>query len=172
MSAMPRWVLPAGLAASLLLNLALGGFIAGAHLRPDGPPPPKAGEDRPMGERPAELPELSREDRREVRMLMRAAFETAEAELEARRAAERRLAEVIGSQPFDRQAADDAFDALRAADERLRQRIGAGLIDGLDALNADQRAWVAHILADRRDGHRGRRGGENGRSPPREKPAD
>jgi uncharacterized membrane protein len=172
MSALPKWVLPAGLGASLLLNLAFGGFIAGAHLRADAPPPPKADADRPQIERPADLPDLSRQDRREVRLLMRAAFETAQPELEARRAAERRLAEALKVEPFDRQNAEQALGALRVADERLRQRIGAGVIDGLSTLNPDQRAWVAHILADRRDGHRGRRVGEDARRQPYTKPRD
>ncbi|MFN3313375.1 MAG: periplasmic heavy metal sensor [Hyphomonas sp.] len=163
MSALPKWVMPAALGVSLLVNLALGGYVAGAMLRGDKPGP-GAGNDRPRFERPADMPELSREDRREVRQLMRQGFEAAGDELAARQEAERRFAEVLKAEPFDLAAAEDALQGLRDADVRLRDRIGEDVLGGLDELNADQRAWVAWILSDRRDGPRGRRG-ESGRRP-------
>ena len=157
MSALPRWVMPAALGVSLLVNLALGGYVAGALLRGDKPNA-GGGSDRPRFERPADMPELSRDDRRAVRELMRQGFEAAGDELAARRAAERRFADVLKAEPFDRAAADEALQALREADVLLRDRIGEEMLGGLDELSSDQRAWVAWIMSDRRDGPRGRRG--------------
>ena len=164
MSGLPNWLVPAALGASLIVNLGLGGYVAGQHLRPE---PPK--QERPHGprghERPEGMPEISREDRREVRQLMRRGFEAAGAELEARRAAERRLAAVLSVEPFDQAAAQAALAELREADTRLRDRIGVEVIGGLDGLSADQRAWVAYILSGPRDERRRHRksGGETPR---------
>lgn len=157
MSALPKWVMPAALGVSLLVNLALGGYVAGAMLRADKPGP-GAGNDRPRFERPADMPELSRGDRREVRQLMRQGFEAAGDEIAARREAELRFAEVLKAEPFDRAAADQALQALREADVLLRDRIGEEMLSGLDEMSSDQRAWVAWIMSDRRDGPHGRRG--------------
>lgn len=166
MSALPKWVMPAALGLSLLVNLALGGYIAGALLRADKAGP-GAGSDRPRFERPVDMPELSREDRRAVRQLMRQGFEAAGDELAARRAAEQRFAEVLKAEPFDLAAAEVALQGLRDADVRLRDRIGGEVLGGMDGLNADQRAWVSWILSDRRDGPRARRG-DSARGPGRE----
>lgn len=166
MSGLPNWLVPAALGASLIVNLGLGGYVAGQHLRPE---PPK--QERPSGhrgfERPQGMPDVSREDRREVRRLMRQGFEAAGAELEARRAAERQLAAVLAAEPFDRAAAEAALYDLREADTRLRDRIGVEVIGGLDGLSSDQRAWVAYLLSGPRD-ERGRHRKKNGGETPRE----
>jgi len=167
MSALPKWVMPALLGVSLLVNLALGGYVVGALLRADKPGP---GSDRPRFERPADIPELSREDRREVRHLMRRGFEAAGDELAARRAAEQRFADVLKADPFDLAGAEEALQDLRDADVRLRDRIGEEMLGGLGDLSSDQRAWVAWIMSDRRDGPRGRRG--ESRPGPDPKPGD
>lgn len=164
MSGLPNWLVPAALGVSLIVNLGLGGYVAGQHLRPE---PPKL--ERPHGpqgpERPDSRPDISREDRREVRQLMRQAFEAASTELEARRDAERQLATVLAAEPFDRAAAEAAMYELREADTRLRDRIGAEVIGGLDGLSSEQRAWVAHILSGPRDDRGRNRRKDDGEAP-------
>ncbi len=169
MSVIPKWVMPAALGVSLLVNLALGGYVTGALLRPDKPGP-GAVSDRPRFEKPTDVPELSREDRRAVRQFMRQGFDAAGDELASRRAAEQRFAEVLKADPFDLAGAEDALQALRDADARLRDRIGEEMLAGLGDLSSDQRAWVAWIMSDGRDRPRGRRGEADRR--PEGKPGD
>lgn len=164
MSGMPNWLAPAALGVSLLVNLALGGYVAGQHLRADPPPQERRGE-RPRFERPEGMPELSREDRREVRALMRQGFEAAQAELANRREAERRFAIVLAADPFDRQAAEVALRELRDSDVMLRDRIGLEVLGGVSELSPDQRAWVAWILSGPKDGH-GKHRRKNKEGPP------
>lgn len=171
MSRSPNWLVPAALGVSLIVNLGLGGYVAGQHLRPE---PPK--QERPHGprghERPEGMPDVSREERREVRQLMRRGFEAAGAELEARRAAERQLAAVLTAEPFDRTAAEAALHELRDADTRMRDRIGLEVIAGLDELSPDQRAWVAYILSGRKDHDRSKHRKHRPDTAPPAKPQD
>lgn len=152
MSGLPNWLAPAALGVSLLVNLGLGGYVAGQHLRSD-PPRQERKEDRPRFERPEGMPDISREDRRQVRALMRQGFEAAQSELAARRAAEQRFAQVVAAQPFDRAAAETALRELRDADALLRDRISQEVLDGIGELSPDQRAWVAWILSGPKDSH-------------------
>lgn len=152
MSGLPNWLTPAALGVSLLVNLGLGGYVAGQHLRAD-PPRQERGQERPRFERPEGMPEISREDRREVRGLMRQGFESAQAELAARREAEARFALVLAAENFDRDAAEVALRELRDADVMLRDRIGLEVLGGISELSPDQRAWVAWILSGPKDSH-------------------
>lgn len=166
MSGARNWLVPAALGVSLLANLALGGYVAGQHLRPE-PPGKERRDDRPKFERPEGIPEISREDRREVRALMRRGFESAQAELAARREAERRFAEVLGAETFDRAAAEVALRELRDADVMLRDRIGLEILGGMNDLEPEQRAWVAWILSGPKDDHgRHKKKGKDGPPPP------
>ncbi|MFN3608134.1 MAG: periplasmic heavy metal sensor [Hyphomonas sp.] len=170
MSRFPNWLTPAALGVSLLVNLALGGYVAGQHLRAD-PPREARSEDRPRFERPEGMPEISREDRRQVRALMRQGFGSAEAELAARRDAERRFASVLAAETFDREAAEIALRELRDADVMLRDRIGLEVLGGISELSPEQRAWVAWILSGPKDNHgRHRKKNEAPASPPEEAP--
>lgn len=158
MSARPGWLMPAALGASLLLNLALGGYVVGAHLKAEPPRPERPAEPRGEPQRPEGMPEVSREQRREVRHLMRHGFEAAKPEFEARHEAEKRLIEVLRTDPFNREAAEAALRVLRDADATLRDRIGMEVISGMTELDSDQRAWVAYILSGpRNDSHHRRR---------------
>lgn len=165
MSRLPNWLTPAALGVSLLVNLGLGGYVAGQHLRAD-PPKQERREERPRFERPDSMPEISREDRREVRALMRQGFQSAQAELAARREAERRFALVLAAESFDREAAEVALRELRDADVMLRDRIGLEVLDGISELSPDQRAWVAWILSGPKDGHGKRKKKEKDAPPP------
>lgn len=169
MSTRPGWAMPALLGASLLLNLALGGYVAGALLRGDHSAPPPSDRERPPIERPEGIPELSREDRREVRRVMRQGLEAASAELATRRAAEQHFAEVLRADPFDRAAAAQALQALRDADASLRARLDSEVVGSIDGLSADQRAWVAWIVSGPRESSPARRrnGDRPEDSPPR-----
>jgi uncharacterized membrane protein len=152
MSGLPNWLAPAALGVSLLVNLGLGGYVAGQHLRAD-PPKQERSQERPRFERPEGMPEISREDRRAVRALMRRGFESAQAELAARREAERRFALVLSAEPYDPQAAEVALRELRDADVMLRDRIGLEVLGGISELSPDQRAWVAWMLSGPKDSH-------------------
>lgn len=155
MSGLPNWLAPAALGVSLLVNLALGGYVAGQHLRPEPTPPERDGA-RPAFERPEGMPEISRDDRREVRALMRRGFEAAQAELTVRRDAEKHFAQVLASEPFDRAAAEVALRELRDADVMLRDRIGVEVLGGISELSPEQRAWVAWILSGPKEGGHGK----------------
>lgn len=165
MSGSPNWLAPAALGVSLLVNLGLGGYVAGQHLRAD-PPKQERGDNRPRFERPDGVPEISREERREVRALMRQGFASAQAELAVRREAERRLALVLAAEDFDRAAAEVAFRELRDADVMLRDRIGLEVLGGMRELSPDQRAWVAWILSGPNGNHGKHRQKDKGRPPP------
>lgn len=171
MSGMPNWLMPVALGASLLVNLGLGGYVAGQHLRPDAPVKERP-DRRPEFERPEGIPELPREDRREIRQLMRQGFDSAQAELSARREAEQRFASTLLAEPYDRAAAEAALRDLRDADVRLRDKIGMEVLGGVESLTPDQRAWVAWILSGPKEGHHGKHkkkdkgeGPENGPQP-------
>ena len=168
MSGLPNWLTPAALGVSLLVNLALGGYVAGQHLRPEPPKPDGAG--RPVFERPEGVPAISRDDRREVRALMRRGFETSQAELAARRDAEKRFAQVLAADPFDRAAAEVALRELRDADVMLRDRIGLEVLGGISELSPEQRAWVAWILSGPKEGNHGKhkKKDKDGPAPPPE----
>ncbi|WP_213268925.1 periplasmic heavy metal sensor [Hyphomonas sp.] len=156
MSRLPNWLAPAALGVSLLVNLGLGGYVAGQHLRADPPRQERSQErsqERPRFERPEGIPEISREDRRAVRALMRRGFESARSELAARREAESRFAQVLAAEPYDPQAAEAALRELRDADVMLRDRIGLEVLDGISDLSPDQRAWVAWMLSGPKDNH-------------------
>ncbi|PKP81820.1 MAG: hypothetical protein CVT79_08690 [Alphaproteobacteria bacterium HGW-Alphaproteobacteria-18] len=167
MSRVPNWLTPAALGVSLLVNLALGGYVAGQHLRGD-PPGQARGDDRPRFERPDGMPEISRDDRREVRALMRQGFGSAEAELAARREAEQRFAQVLAADTFDRQAAEVALRELRDADVMLRDRIGLEVLGGISELTPEQRAWVAWMLSGPKDNHGKHKKKDQGTRPPPE----
>jgi uncharacterized membrane protein len=152
MSRLPNWLAPAALGVSLLVNLGLGGYVAGQHLRAD-PPRQERSQERPRFERPEGMPEISREDRRAVRALMRRGFESARPELAARREAESRFAQVLAAEPYDPLVAEAALRELRDADVMLRDRIGLEVLAGISELSPDQRAWVAWTLSGPSDNH-------------------
>ena len=166
MSGMPNWLAPAALGVSLLVNLGLGGYVAGQHLRAD-PPRQERSQERPRFERPEGMPEISREDRRAVRALMRRGFQSAQTELAARRDAESRFAQVLAAEPYDPQAAEVALRELRDADVMLRDRIGLEVLGGISELSPDQRAWVAWMLSGPKDSH-GKHKKKNKDAPPPE----
>lgn len=166
MSRLPNWLAPAALGVSLLVNLGLGGYVAGQHLRAD-PPRQERSQERPRFERPEGMPEISREDRRAVRALMRRGFQSAQAELAARREAESRFAQVLAAEPYDPQAAEVALRELRDADVMLRDRIGLEVLGGISELSPDQRAWVAWMLSGPKDSH-GKHKKKNKDAPPPE----
>ncbi|MBY9067314.1 periplasmic heavy metal sensor [Hyphomonas sp. WL0036] len=171
MSRLPNWLTPAALGVSLLVNLGLGGYVIGQHLRPE-PPAKERPHRKPEFERPEGIPELSREDRRQVRQLMRQGFGAAQVELAERREAEKHFASVLMADPYDRMAAEVALRELRDADVRLRDRIGLEVLGGVDQLRPDQRAWVAWILSGPKEGDHGKHKSRRAKETPPEGPQD
>jgi uncharacterized membrane protein len=143
---------PFWLTASVLINLVLVGLLAGVFL--NGPPKPDPGRGG-HGDRP--VSELSREEREGVRQLMRASFESGREAMEARREAERHLADTLRADPYDATAARAALTSLREADRIARDTVADRMFDGLDELSPRQRAMVARIMAGNMD-KRGRAG--------------
>lgn len=133
---------PFWLTLSVLGNLVLVGLLAGIFL--NAPKRPDWGRGNP-GAPPGF--ELSNEERDGVRQLMRASFEAGREPLEARRAAERRLADALRAEPYDEAAARAALSSLREADRLARDAVADRMFDGLDELNPNQRALVAKIMA-------------------------
>ncbi len=149
MTSVPAWLI----AASFMLNLALGGFIAGNLLRGQMSSQASPGQGTAGIGRPGEL--LSPADRQEVRRLLRDATEAASGELSQRRQAERRLVQALSGEPFDEAGARAAFTEVREADAALRDRIGTEVLTGLSGMSPQQRRIVGLILS--RAGERERR---------------
>jgi uncharacterized membrane protein len=133
---------PFWLTLSVLGNLVLVGLLAGIFL--NAPKKPDWGRGGP-GEPPGF--ELSKDERDGVRQLMRTSFEAGRDALEARRTAERRLADALRAEPYDEAAARAALSSLREADRAARDTVADRMFDGLDELNPKQRAVVAKIMA-------------------------
>ncbi len=139
---------PFWLTLSALTNLVLVGLLAGVFL--NAPPKPDPGRGG-HGDRP--VSELSREEREGVRQLMRASFQSGREAMEARREAERHLADALRADPYDEAAARAALTSLREADRIARDIVADHMFDGIDELNSNQRALVARIMAGNMEKH-------------------
>jgi len=130
---------PFWLTFSVLGNLVLIGLLAGIFLNA----PSKSGKDW-RKDRPGA--ELTAEDREAVRELMRASFEAGREAMQVRRAAERNLADILKTEPYDETAARSALNELRAADRAAREIVADRMFEGLDELSPEQRTLVAKIM--------------------------
>jgi uncharacterized membrane protein len=143
---------PFWLTLSVLGNLVLIGLLAGIFLKS-----PK-GYDHgrpPGGQKPGF--ELTESEREGVRNLMRESFEAGREAMIARREAERALADALRAEPYDETVVRAALASLREADRIARDKVSDRMLEGLDDLNADQRALVAKIMSGNME-KRGKRG--------------
>lgn len=142
MNETPKRSFPFWLTLSVLGNLVLLGLIAGIFLKS----PPKR-DFGPFGGPGRPGMELSQEDRKAVRELLRDSLETGRAQIEAGRKAERHFVDVLTAEPFDEAAARAALQELRAADRLARDTVANNMLDGLSELSPEQRALVAKLMA-------------------------
>jgi uncharacterized membrane protein len=165
------WIV--ALLASVLINGAMIGFVLNrssdlptwTHLRADGPPPLRREQRVSAGFNMREFVRALPEDRREeanrrIRTEMQEMRNLAELAHEARATAEA----VMMSDPFVREDALAAMEAVRDSRLAMERRIETVVIELVEGLPAEQRA--AALAAGRRnrvEGHRSRRPGLDGR---------
>lgn len=140
MSDKPVRRFPFWLTLSVLGNLVLLGLLAGIFLKAPKP------VHKPHGDRHPHI-ELTEAEREGVRDLMRESFEAARPVMEARREAERALAEALKADPYNEEAARAALARLREADRAAREAMGDHMFDRLATLSPDQREVIAAIIA-------------------------
>jgi len=152
------------LIVSLALNLfaigsAAGALIMGVHL---GGRPPIPFSNTSMRAPPLLQPEKGAA----LRVKLRAAAEAGAADRRASRQARREAAELMARDPYDAPAVAAAFARSRASDTAARARIEAALVEGLQVIDAPDRATIgAQMLRGR-----GRRGGGRPDGPPPPEP--
>jgi uncharacterized membrane protein len=143
---------PFWLTLSVLGNLVLIGLLAGIFLKA----PKGFDHGRPPGGQKPGF-ELTKSEREGVRNLMRESFEAGREAMMARREAERGLVDALRAEPYDDATVRAALARLREADRIARDKVSDRMLEGLDELNADQRALVAKIMSGNMD-KRGKRG--------------
>ncbi|MGE0717508.1 MAG: periplasmic heavy metal sensor [Alphaproteobacteria bacterium] len=129
-----RWLLPAGLLASLALNVFLGSALVGryTHDRARGEPWMLASL-REFAER---LPPSARETTRETLRARRAMLGAQRQELRDARFA---VARALGAEPFDRAAAAGAFARLREATQAISVTTQEAIVDAAARLPVEAR---------------------------------
>lgn len=159
-----RVILIASLTANLFLGGAvIGGVIAGSRMLER--------HDNRRGERGGMLTAFSSipEDRRgEIRRTLRGDAEAARPQLEAARAARRRVAELIAAPDYDPTAVASAMALAREADGRARTLIDDGMAKRLAQLTPEERKIFSTVMNRGPRGDRGQRGpgGPGGRRGP------
>lgn len=141
-----RRVLFAVAAASLLLNLFLGGTLLGRVLwQPRAENPPRGGGGLVPR---AHVQALPPEDRRRFRQAMAPHRPTIRAAREAHRAVRRRIEADIAAPDYDQAKIIADFQALRESNRRTEEALDAALVDALSSLPAQSRAaLVSHVRA-------------------------
>lgn len=133
--------IPFWLMLSVMVNLALFGLVAGLLIkRADHRPPKFSGKH-------IERPDVSREDRRFVGVVIREAFVAAEPEMRARREAGKALGVAVAADPLDMDEVRAAIVEMRAADEALHDALDGALLPRLETMTAEQRAIFAIALS-------------------------
>ena len=140
MSDKPVRRFPFWLTLSALGNLVMLGLLAGIFLNAPKP------DEKPRGERRPHM-ELTLAEREGVRDLMRESFEAARPAMEARREAERALAEALKTDPYNEEVSRAALSRLREADLAAREAMGNHMFDRLGDLSPEQREVIALVIA-------------------------
>lgn len=142
----PKWLLGT-LIVSVAVNLALIGFVAGKLTMP-GPAPATLDPSIALFRVLRELPEGRQE---ELRPVIRKRFRGLRRDIRDMRAAQRRINEVLVSEPFDAQALDSALDAFRSALLASQRDNHAMLVRVADGMTAEERALLRDSMT--RRGH-------------------
>lgn len=144
---------PLWLIISLLVNLILIGFLVGSFMRDDGRRHHNRGDGRA---------DISLEDRRVIRSMMRDIAQEARTGDDNRRAAAEALAATLIADPYSEEDAKVAFTAFRDAEDAARRRADLLLANRIASLSPEQRRMVVEIVARERR-HRGGRGDKDDR---------
>lgn len=150
-----RWVKIA-LAVSLALNVAVIGLVSGAMVGGGGPGDNNGSPAlRSLGLGPF-VSALSRDDRDELRGRLERGGEVSRDERRAIGRSLRAVQEALLTEPFDRGAAEAAFERSRGLVVSLQETGHLALLDQIETMDADERAELAEGLerAMRRNGRR------------------
>ncbi|KCZ58941.1 periplasmic heavy metal sensor [Hyphomonas chukchiensis] len=150
----PTRRIPFWLTLSVMANLLLVGLLIGMALRAPGYGRGPGGMD---GRRPPMMEGASQEDRMVVRKMMMESFQSAEKEVENRRAVRQTLGEALQIDPYDPEAVRRAFASLRIADETVHSKIQEALVHRMGDLTLAQRKSLAEMLSREPGEDRGRR---------------
>lgn len=136
-----RWI-DLALAASVVLNLFLGGVLIGRGFAGERPSPPFAGARLGAG-----LAARARALPLDQRLKLASAFQSRRADIRAARAELRMAGEeargAMAAEPYDPIRAQTAFARVRAATEHLQAHMQAGLADALPQLSPSSRTALA-----------------------------
>lgn len=146
------------LVASLALNLfavggVVGALVMGARLKPTRTFVAMSNGGPSSALRAPSL--LGTADGLAIRAKLREAAEAGSSDREAARAARREAFEIMARQRYDARAVEAAFTRSREHEAAARARIEAALAEGLQAVDAGQRAQLAQQLMRPRLGRRG-----------------
>lgn len=142
----PRW-LAGALIVSVAVNLALIGFVAG-RLTMTGPVPANLDPSIGLFHVLRELPEGRRG---ELRPVIRKHVRGLHGDIRDMRAAQRRINDVLVTEPFDAQALDAALDAFRSALLASQRDNHAMLVRVAGSMTAEERAMLRDSMT--RRGH-------------------
>jgi len=138
--------LPIWLVVSLIVNALLIGLIIGGGLgkRRDGPPPHPGGSEMEIARGMESV--VEGEDRAAMRQALRAAFERSRGERRELRQARRDLSQLLGAEPYDREAVLAGFARLRTADSNMKAGLHDELAIQLEKLSAEQRRAMLRFV--------------------------
>lgn len=144
-----KWLV-IGLIASVAVNLALGGFLAG-HASRGGPSAvtldPSLGLFRVVRELP--------EDRREsFRPVVREHFQSIRRDLRRMRKAQGSINRALEQAPFEPEALDAALDGFRAALLEVQQENHALLVRVAESMTPEERQALREVMTRHRHEHR------------------
>lgn len=142
------------LAASLAVNVFLGGFVAGRML---GPSDQRSGAERftqqALTGEYAETSPATRAAFRKAYADRREEMRLGRAEARAARLA---FLEAAGSDQWDRAAVEAALENVKTIERKRETARSALLLDALESMQADERkAWVARSVARMKNGRSG-----------------
>jgi uncharacterized membrane protein len=133
-----------GLIASLALNLAIIGAVAGSMLGHGRHPPPRSGQGEDFGM--MGLTRVLPDDRRkEMRKLLRTDRENLRPLMDEVRAARRTAADKLAAEPFDRAALEAAIASVAEKERALRQSAVTAFVGHVESLKPDERAKLAEF---------------------------
>jgi uncharacterized membrane protein len=131
-----------GLIASLALNLAIIGALAGNMLGHGRHPPPRSGHGEDFGM--MGLTRVLPEDRRkEMRKMLRADRENLRPLMDEVRSARRAAADKLAAEPFERAALEAAIATVAEKERALRQSAVSAFIGHAETLKPEERVKLA-----------------------------
>ncbi len=139
---------------SVALNLVLVGLFGGLVLRPPAGEPAAGSPERETAR--TLLREASPEDRRAVRTRLARSWRQSAEERDILREAQLAVSDALLADPYDPEAAKEAFARLNAADAALRLAIQTDLAETLAAADPAARAQLAERYSRRANRPRSR----------------